>query len=166
MNEEEKNIFGVTLCRNHTRITLESDICTNLWKCNTLKHWKHCTEILKVMERLTGVPRPTILKSMWFCHIWPIVSIYDHQCSSTAQHRGGGGTMGNDTLQIKWPKSLTLLVGFLPEITHTKFQLSSLNGLKVINMCIYPLRLKTNTGYVLVNFYWFTTSVYLQILGW
>ena len=32
--------------------------------------------------------------------------------------------------------------GFLPEIAYTTFQMSSLNGEKVINMCIYPLKLK------------------------
>ena len=56
--------------------------------------------------------------------------------------------------------------GFLPEITHTKFQLSSLNGSKVINMCIYSLMLKTDKGFVLFNFYCFTTSIYVQIPGW
>ena len=51
-----------------------------------------------------------------------------------------GGTMGYDRLQIKWQKNTNFAssgpiwlkigqrCGFPPEITHTKFQLSSFNG--------------------------------------
>ena len=42
--------------------------------------------------------------------------------------------------------------GFLPEITYTKFQLSSLNSLQVINMSLYPFRVKIDAGYVWTPF--------------
>ena len=62
----------------------------------------------------------------------PNTRIHMQKLPQGCQKQCGGGTMGDDTMQIKWQKKMLLRIQLgwklIPEITHIKFQLSSTKG--------------------------------------